>query len=139
MPVTPLGPIYAPQQAGQALKAQAAQQRLLSSPFIRWLLEQERVLDLSGLLGVAEQRLAALRSGQVPRGSAPIQPGMTPGVSFEEAPPQLFGDLMSQLQALLANRTRLQPFMVPPSIRDRVFPPSQRLIPPGPSMPGRPF
>jgi hypothetical protein len=142
MPMTPLGPIYSPQEAGQALKRLAAQNSLLSSPFIRWLLERERVLDLSGLLDAAEQRLAALRAGQGPRPELP-QSGPSalvgPGMSFEAAPPVMFSDLMGRLQSLLANRTQPQPHMVPPSIRDRVFPPSQRLIPPGPTLPGRPF
>lgn len=142
MPMTPLGPIYGPQQAGQALKGLAAQERFLSSPFIRWLLEQEQMLNLSGLLEQAGQMLEQMRAGQAP--AEPLPPFTqalfgSPGVSFETASPETFRDLVGQVQAMLQNRTRLLPHMVPASIRDRVFPPSQRLIPPAPRGPGQPY
>lgn len=142
MPMTPLDPIYSPQQAGQALKGLVAQERFLSSPFIRWLLEQEQTMNLPGLLEQARQKLEDMRTWQVPEQPLPpLTQGMQgqPGVSNETAPPQLFRDLLGQLQAILQSQMSLQPYMLPVGIRDRVFPPSQRLIPPAPRGPGQPY
>lgn len=140
--MTPLGLIYNPQQAGQALKGLASQERFLSSPFIRWLLEQEQTLNLSGLLEQAGQILEQMRAGQTPQEPLPqlLQALRgTPGASLETAPPQLFSDLAGQFQQMMQGRLRFLPYMVPPGIRDRVFPPSQRLIPPAPWSPGHPY
>lgn len=142
MPMTPVGPIYSPADARLALYNIAQQSRLLSSPFIRWLLENQRML---GTEGVLSQALPILREALVttPGGAAlpPMSQALfgSPGVSFEQASPQQFRDLVNRYQSIVAGSRRLLPTMLPPGIREQVFPESQRLIPPGATMPGRPF
>jgi hypothetical protein len=115
--------------------------RMISSPFIRWLLQNQEMLGTEGVWN----RLAMLlqqvmeQGPRVSMAPAPMMASEFPGVSMEQAGAESFRDLVEQVQRVLSNRRRIDPSMLPPSIRDRVWPPEMRMIPPSSLMPGRPF
>ncbi|MCX2726004.1 hypothetical protein OO015_00585 [Thermomicrobium sp. 4228-Ro] len=126
------------------------QNQLLSSPFIRWLLENQRMLNAEGtfnrfatiLQGMLEQGAQAGLATPSPTGTpalATTTMAGAPGISMEQASADYFRNLTKQLQTMLANARRLQPYMLPPEIRDRVWPPETRMIPPSPMVPGKPY
>jgi len=107
------------------------QELLLSSPFIRWLLENQEMLNGEGVLNRWFTILGAIREGPNPNfGMAPVMMPGQPGVSMEQADPDQFRDLVESVQRIPANRRRLSPSMLSPGTQT-VFPAVM--------MPGRPF
>mgnify|MGYP000330219602 CR=1 FL=1 len=74
-----------PQQIAELLRTYAQQQRVLSNPFIRWLMEQQQ---MSGVLDARTQQLVQQLQNQI------LQLTGT-GSSFESAPPQRFAELQA--------------------------------------------
>jgi len=103
---------------------------LLSSPFIRWLLQNQEMMNSAGALDL----LALLQALQQPMpagtmGPAPMMLPGAPGMSPEQAGVQEFRDLPMMLQMALAQVGRMAPAMGPAQMPSRQMPP----------MPGRRF
>jgi hypothetical protein len=74
-------------------------ERLLSSPFIRWLLQNQEMMNSAGSLDLLSL-LQALQQGTPAgmMGSAPMMAAGAPGMSPEQASIQEFRDLPMMLQ-----------------------------------------
>lgn len=79
-----------PQQIAELLQTYAQQQRVLSNPFIRWLMEQQQ---MSGVLDARTQQLVQQLQNQI------LQLTGT-GSSFESAPPQQFVEMQAMQPAV---------------------------------------
>jgi len=107
-------------------------ERLLSSPFIRWLLQNQEMMNSAGALDLLALLQALQQSSPAGMmGPASMMVPGAPGMSPEQAGIQEFRDLPMMLQMALAQAGRMPPAMAPAQMPSRQMPPM--------TMPGRRF
>jgi anti-sigma factor ChrR (cupin superfamily) len=98
-----------------------AQEQIFSSPFIRWLLENQEMLKQAGMSNRVAELLQAMME-QAAMTPPSVMLSGAPGMSMEQADPAAFRDLLAQVKTSMMNRRRLSTAMLP-----------------FPTMPGAPF